>query len=173
MQSSIVRHLLLGGMLLVLLLAAAPVVEPPVALAQPPAPTGASAPLAAVAASTPETLILDDFDEWTVGGGYIYWATNCHSTGPNTTADAPRTPADRTVYGIESRVFDSATRTAYSRLTQARVQEITAAAGLPPGSYVVPIVARSGRLAHTLNLVVEVVPLQNSINLPLLLRPTP
>ena len=47
---------------------------------------------------------------------------------------------------------------------------ISAAIGLPPGHYVVPIVARSGELEKMLNLSIEVVPQQYSIFLPLVLR---
>jgi V8-like Glu-specific endopeptidase len=47
----------------------------------------------AVTDDTPETLISEPFDEWTVGGGYLYWATNCQPTPPTAAEQQPQAPS--------------------------------------------------------------------------------
>jgi hypothetical protein len=97
MRHTIVRYLATGVLLSVLLMIGAPAVETTSVLASPFASTLSLSPAGPVgtAAVTPELLILDAFDEWTVGGGYLYWATNCNS-GP-VLANQPQVTTDHYV----------------------------------------------------------------------------
>lgn len=78
----ILRHLATGGVLFVLLFIGASTVDITSAQVLPRSSTVSFTGTTGTIADTPEILVRDAFDEWTVGGGYLYWAMNCSSDPP-------------------------------------------------------------------------------------------